>query len=147
MQCFYTDKPVDYDMVTSFSPEQTALIAPMEHERWVREHQVMGWRYGTDYETIFPVSGAEIPEAAAPGAKKSVTLFPKGTGEPDRKALREQFRMHKRSMDGHFSKEELLAHYEALPEEEKGKDYKPFNSMLKLIKQYDGLRIYQLYED
>ena len=55
--------------------------------------------------------------------------------------------MHKRAMDGQFSKEELLAHYEALPEEEKGKDYKPFNSMLKLIKQYDGLRIYQLYED
>ena len=29
-------------------------------------------------------------------------------------------------------------------EEEKGKDWEPFNSMLKLIKKFDGLRIYRL---
>ena len=129
LQCFYTDKPVDYDMISAFTPDQTAVIAPMEHERWVLEHQAMGWRYGTDYESM-PLSD-EIEASNE-------------TEEQCRKAMREQLRMHKRAMDGDFTEEELLAHYEALPEEEQGKDYKPFNTMLKLIKQFDGLRIYRL---
>ena len=61
-----------------------------------------------------------------------------------RKALREQLRMHKLTMDGEPKREEIIAHYEALPLEEREKDYKPFNSMLKLIKKFDGLRIYKL---
>ena len=42
---------------------------------------------------------------------------------------------------GQKFKTELI---EDLPEDEKGKDYRPFNSMLKLIKKFDGLRIYKL---
>ena len=34
--------------------------------------------------------------------------------------------------------------YAALPLEEREKDYEPFNSMLKLVKRFDGLRIYKL---
>ena len=52
--------------------------------------------------------------------------------------------MHKLAMDGKPSKEAIYAHYEELPLEEKKKDYEPFNSMLKLIKKFDGLRIYML---
>ena len=47
-------------------------------------------------------------------------------------------------MDGKPKRWEIFAHYEALPEEEKKKDFEPFNSMLKLIKKFDGLRIYRL---
>ena len=62
----------------------------------------------------------------------------------DEKALREQFRMHKLAMDGDLTSERVLEHYDNLSEDDKGKDWKPFNSMLKLIKKFDGLRIYRL---
>ena len=115
LRCFYTDRPVDYEMITSFTKEQTEVFAPMEHERWIREHISMGWIYGDVYEN-----------------------------EPDAKALREQLRMHKLAMDGNPTRDEIFAHYAELPLSEREKDYEPFNSMLKLIKKFDGLRIYKL---
>ena len=127
--CFYTDRPVDYEMVSRFSKEQLAVIAPLEHERWIREHISMGWVRGDLYET------AELPE-------EMIRQY--GDEATARKALREQLRMHKLTMDGEPKREEIYAHYEALPLEEREKDYKPFNSMLKLIKKFDGLRIYKL---
>ncbi len=127
--CFYTDRPVDYEMLTAFSPEQMAVIAPMEHERWVREHISMAWQHGDLYET------AELP---------AETLRRCGDERTARKALREQLRTHWLAMDGNPEESEIFAHFEALPEAEKGKDSEPFNSMLKLVKKFDGLRIYQL---
>ena len=120
--CFYTDRPVDYEMVTAFTPEQALQIAPLEHERWVREHQGMGWRCGTAYETL------PLPE----------------DNRKARRALREQLRCHKLAMDGDVTDEEVRAHFFSLPEEDQDKDWKPFNSMLKLLKKFDGLRIYKL---
>ncbi|MBQ1524638.1 MAG: hypothetical protein IIZ55_05840, partial [Firmicutes bacterium] len=129
LRCFYTDRPVDYDMITSFTPEQIGVFAPMEHERWVREHISMGWLKGDIYET------AAVPE----------DMIERNGSEKDaRRALREQLRMHKLAMDGDPSEEEIFAHYEALPLAEREKDYEPFNSMLRLIKKFDGLRIYSL---
>ena len=116
-------------MITRFTKEQTAIFAPMEHERWVREHIAMGWISGDLYET------ATIP---------ADILKQYGDENVARKALREQFRMHKLSMEGEPTQAEIFAHYEALPLEEREKDYEPFNSMLKLIKKFDGLRIYKL---
>ena len=58
--------------------------------------------------------------------------------------LREQFRMHELALDGDPSSEEIREHYFGLVKSEQEKDYRPFNSMLKLIKKYDGLRIYRL---
>lgn len=127
--CFYTDRPVDFEMVHEFTREQVATFAPMEHERWVREHISMGWTSGDLYET------AEIPE-------KMIAQY--GDEESARKALREQLHMHKLAMDGKPTTKEIYAHYKALPLEEKEKDYEPFNTMLKLIKKFDGLRIYKL---
>ncbi len=49
--CFYTDQPVGFEMVREFTEEDMAVIGPLEHERWLREHHDMGWRYGTDYAT------------------------------------------------------------------------------------------------
>ena len=129
IDCFYTDRPVDYDMVTEFTPEQAAVFAPMEHERWVREHISMAWRRGNLYET------AALPDEA---------LRRYGDEKVARKALREQLRMHALTMDGDPEEGEIFAHFEALPEVEKGKDSEPFNSMLKLVKKFDGLRIYKL---
>lgn len=124
IDCFYTDRPVDFEIVHEFTPEQTAIFAPMEHERWVREHQVMGWKHSEFYES----------DDAAKAVKGKVSSA----------ALREQLRVHKLAMDGELTKELVLDHYKGLDEKEQGKDWKPFNSMLKLIKKYDGLRIYKL---
>ncbi len=123
IHCFYTDRPVDYDMLMEFSPEEIRCIAPMEHERWVREHQAMGWRFGDDYEHV------PVPE----GNDERVW----------RKNLREQMRCHKQAMDGELTKAQIRRHYDNLPESEKEKDWVPFNSMLKLVRKFDGLRIYR----
>ena len=123
--CFYTDRPVDFEPVTHFSAKDAAIFAPMEHERWVREHQAMGWRYGTAYE-ILPLDVSPEDEKAA------------------RAALREQLRCHKLCMDRHLTHDEIRAHYQRLPHSYQSKDWKPFNRLLELLKKFDGLRIYRL---
>ena len=119
INCFYTDKPVDFDMLHAFRSSQIAVFAPMEHARWIREHRSMGWTHGTLYETA--------------------------TDDPEtQKALRERLRCHKLCMDGDPDEADIRAHYLTLSPEEQDKDWKPFNSMLRLIKKFDGLRIYRL---
>jgi len=131
--CFFTDKPVDFDMVGSFSQRELDTIAPMEHERWVREHISMGWKAGSDYETM-PLTPEDEQDAASG----------KVTEKGIRAGYREQMRMHRLSMNGNVSSKEIYAHYNELPDKEQGKDWKPMESMLRLIKKYDGLRIYRL---
>ena len=130
IDCFYTDRPVDFEMVEKFTPRQTAAIAPLEHRRWIHEHREMGWTYGDLYETC---ALPEIPDD--PDGKKKDKI---------RKAYREQLRMHKLAMDDFPTDREIEMHYHDLPTSEQGKDIKPFNKMLELIKLYDGLRIYKL---
>lgn len=120
--CFYTDKPVDFEMVKSFDAAQMNVIAPMEHERWVLEHRAMGWRFGTEYES----------------------LLGEGADKAARAALREQLRRHKLAMDGELDRERIREHFFSLSEEDQDKDWKPFDSMLRLLKKFDGLRIYKL---
>ncbi len=129
IDCFYTDKPVDYDMITEFTPEQAAVFAPLEHERWIREHQMMGWVYGKDYENV------PLPNNVKSDSPEGRAL---------RRALREQMRCHKLAMDGSVTTEDIHDHYLNLSEKDQDKDWKPFNSMLKLLKKFDGLRIYRL---
>ena len=126
IHCFYTDRQVDFDMLEEFTPQQILRFAPLEHERWLREHQSMGWRCGDLYEQ------APVPRDAD---EKSY-----------RAALREQTRCHKLVVDGELTKERILSHYrEHLSEYEKQKNYQPFNRMLKLMRKFDGVRIYQYY--
>jgi hypothetical protein len=67
-----------------------------------------------------------------------------GVGEKAwRKMLREQMRCHKQALDGELTKARILRHVDELSHDEKNKDWMPFNSMLKLVKKFDGLRIYQ----
>ena len=117
-----------YDMLKAFTPEMIDVFAPMELVRWVRDHQLSGWRAGDEYETL-PLP--EVPE----------------NEKAARRALREQLRRHKLTLNTDASEEEILAHYDTLSPEDQGKDWLPFNSMLKLLRKYDGLRIYQLSKD
>ena len=119
--CFYTDQPVDYEMLGRFTPEMAEAIAPLEHLRWVRDHEMMGWSAGDRYETLIP------------GADDSVKAD-----------LREQLRMHWNTLPPGSSDEKILKHYSTLPPEVQGKDSLPFNTLLRLLKKYDGVRIYRL---
>lgn len=120
--CFYTDRPVDYNLLDRFTAMHIEVFAPLEHERWIREHRAMGWSHGDFYLTV-PLEQEE-PE--------------------QRKALREQMRQHTLCMDSWEDENEIHIHYGQLSPEDQGKDWKPFNSMLKLLKKYDGVRIYKL---
>ncbi|MCR5116583.1 MAG: hypothetical protein K6A97_03650 [Lachnospiraceae bacterium] len=112
--CFYTDRPVDYPMLTNFTPEQVDIIAPLEHGRWVKDHRLYGWSHGDVYENSDE---------------------------------RERLRMHKYTMDGDITDKMIEEHYLALPYDEQGKDILPFETMLKLIKKFEGLRIYKIEDD
>lgn len=127
IECFYTDRPVDFEMVQKFSDRQTAVFAPLEHQRWIREHHEMGWSYGELYEKV------DLPDELDKEAQRK-----------RRKDYREQTRMHKLAMDGNPTDREIRIHYDRLSADDQDKDAEPFNCMLKLIKQYDGLRIYKL---
>ena len=131
INCFYTDKPVDFSLVTHFTEEQTDIIGALEHERWIHEKQNMDWQYNDIHRTL-PVEKLALSEGQS---EKEV-----------RKSLREQFRTHELMMEGNPSSEMIHEHYHLLTESDQEKDYMPFNSMLKLIKQFDGLRIYSLSE-
>ncbi len=46
LNCFYTDRPVDFELVEKFSEDDLKKIGPLEHQRWLQEHYDMGWTYG-----------------------------------------------------------------------------------------------------
>lgn len=105
---FYTDKPVAYEMLDSFTEKDMQLIGPMEHKRWVDEKISMGWNYETTYQ--------------------------KESDKKKQRSLREQTRTHALIIDD----------YHELAESEQNKDTEPMNCMLRLIEEYDGLRIYRI---
>ena len=123
VHCFYTDRSVDYDVLKKFTDEQLDVFAPMEYERWIYEREAMGWKCNDLYERV------PIPE-----------------GEDEysyRRKLREQMRYHKHLMSTKgITSKDIYRHYDELTDRDKVRDRKPFNSMLQLIKKYDGLRIY-----
>lgn len=47
-------------------------------------------------------------------------------------------------LDGELTEERIREHWLSLPEEYQGKDWKPFNKLLDLLREFDGLRIYRL---
>ncbi len=124
IHCFYTDRQVDFDMLEAFTQEQIQRIAPLEYERWLREHQSMGWRRGDLYERV------PVPHDADEMSYRA--------------ALREQMRCHKLIMDGKLTKEQIISHYQGyLSKYETQKNRLSFNNMLKLMRKFDGVRIYQ----
>ncbi|HPY64099.1 MAG TPA: hypothetical protein PL100_05560 [Bacillota bacterium] len=54
INCFYTDRAVDYEAVTRFTPADMEVIAEAEHRRWCDEKRDMGWQFGTDHVGKLP---------------------------------------------------------------------------------------------
>lgn len=74
--CFYTDKPVDFELVEKFTDEELVKIGQMEHQRWLQEHYDMGWTYGDPekekreperkHKDMIPgLEGSDVSEEAA----------------------------------------------------------------------------------
>lgn len=120
--CFYTDKAVAYELLDGFTERQMDVLGPLEHMRWVREKDSMGWHYDEEYlnQDLIIRSGM----VSADDLKKMKKAV---------KELRECTRTHSL----------LIPDYEELEEEEQNKDMQPMNLMLKLIEVYDGVRIYR----
>ena len=47
--CFYTDRPVEYEMLDRFTKAQMDVLGPLEHDRWRQEKLSMGWQLGSAY--------------------------------------------------------------------------------------------------
>lgn len=50
INCFFSDRQLDYPVVKAFTEEEVAKLAVDEHIRWVNEKVEMGWKYGTGYK-------------------------------------------------------------------------------------------------
>lgn len=112
--CFYTDKPVDFEVVDRFTEEDLAKIGPLEHRRWLQEHYDMGWSYGN------------------PDKEDRDYLRQHKDMIPDSDGLL------------YVTEEAAAANYKRLDKAEQDKDTEPMECMLALLKMYDGLRIYRL---
>lgn len=112
---FYTDRPVDFPLLETFSEKDCKKIGPLEHGRWVEEHMEMGWKYG-DYK----------------GDERELRRM-------HRDMISDELLIH-----GELTKEACDLHYKMLNKEEQDKDVKPMNAMLDLLNIFDGVRVYRL---
>lgn len=112
---FYTDREVDFDELTAFSEEQCLVFGPLEHERWLKEHIDMGWKFGN-----------------AAGDEREL------------KRIHKDMLDDSLLVSGDLTAEAASLHYKMLDMAERDKDIEPMNAMLELLKIYDGVRIYSL---
>lgn len=112
--CFYTDKPVDYEMVDYFSEDELSKIGVLEHRRWLQEHYDMGWEYGQPDKT------------ERESLRQHMDMLPGFRGWQD------------------VSLENAKKNYERLDQAEQDKDTEPMECMLTMLRMFDGLRIYRL---
>lgn len=147
LNAFFTNKEVDFEMIEEFSEDELKLIGPLEHRRWLREHFDMGWGYISEKELAGLV-------------KKETGIEDEGSKEfkTKLKAKRENLRLHpdmcstydymndyddKRGDSDEFIKQSE-ANYKILGKEIQDLDTLPMITMLNLLEEYEGLRIYRL---
>ncbi len=46
INCFYTNRPVEYEQLVEFSDDELAALAESEHGRWCAEKLALGWDFG-----------------------------------------------------------------------------------------------------
>ena len=46
IDCFYTDRPVEYEALTQFEDFELEVISKGEHDRWCEEKLALGWVFG-----------------------------------------------------------------------------------------------------
>lgn len=112
--CFYTDKFVDFELVTGFTEDELLKIGILEHKRWLQEHYDMGWVFGN--------------------SSKDEREYLR-----QHKDLIENF-----EGQYYVTDELAKKNYDRLDKAEQDKDTEPMECMLAMLKLFDGLRIYRL---
>lgn len=134
IDCFYTDRPVAYPLMDHFTDDDMSVIGPMEHERWLWVHHIMGWTYDDKYESFLEYKTDE-------NGKKTATT----ESELKCSIIREQTRTHKLMLkSGEYNKENAFKHYKNLEQSEKDKDTEPMNKLLDLLMLLDGVKFYSI---
>jgi hypothetical protein len=145
--CFYTDKPVVFEPVPHFEPEDLQKIGLPEHKRWLQEHVDMGWTFAEK---------SELEKLAKENVRKNTGLTDEESDEFQKAVkaeltrVREQRREHwdmiedYKSDQSEVSDEQAKKNYSRLNGEEQDKDTAPMECMLTLLKMFDGIRIYRL---
>lgn len=118
--CFYTDRSVDFELVTSFTSEQTLIIGRAEHRRWLQEHYDMGWTYG------------EPPKALRDCLRTHLDMIPDLSYDD----LNDSGCV--------ITPEMANINYGRLGKDEQDKDTEPMECMMAMMKMFDGIRIYRL---
>lgn len=62
--CFYTDRPVAYEMVKCFTNEELLCLGDFEHKRWEKEKHEMCWMPGGNIENKLKENKNELREMA-----------------------------------------------------------------------------------
>lgn len=62
--CFFTDRPVAYEMVTDFNEEELLYLGAVEHKRWEKEKKEMYWLPGKEVADVLKNNGNELREKA-----------------------------------------------------------------------------------
>lgn len=121
IDCFYTDRAVAYPPLDHFKDEDMDVIGPLEHERWLWVHHVMGWKYDEKYTTF---------------------------DKEEQGRIREMTRTHKLMLkNGPYLHDNMIKHYHDLPGEEQEKDTEPMNKLLGLLSMLDGVKFYRLSQE
>lgn len=115
IDCFYTDKDVDHELLEAFTEEEAIKIGILEHRRWLQEHYDMGWSYG------------EPDKQERELVRLHKDMIPSVDSE-----------------EIIVSQEEARQNYYRLDKEEQDKDIEPMECMLAMLKVFDGVRIYRL---
>lgn len=133
INCFYTSRSVDYEVLTDFSKEEIRQLAILEHERWMREKTEMGWLYGKYYITEESSDPTDEPATVGELLELYRSL---GAGE-------------KHSVRKGFAIRELCRHHkdivplDKLTEEDILKDTEPMRCIIKLLNIIEGIQIYR----
>ena len=118
IDCFYTDKAVDFEMLEHFAPEQLNTIGAMEHQRWLQEHFDMGWDF--------------------------IEFSPEAKAGRERNRLHWDMIPTNEITGADIPLSQARAHHVRLNGEEQDKDTEPMECMLSMLRLYDGVRIYRL---
>lgn len=133
INCFYTSRNVDYDILTDFSKEEIEKLALLEHDRWINEKTEMGWQYGTYYlaqesddSDNRPYTLGDLIKVYQNLAKGDKIRIWKDFG------IRELCRRHKD-----------LVSLDKLTETDILKDTEPMRCIVKLLNIIEGIHIYR----
>lgn len=73
IDCFYSSKDLDYPVVTDINrllysnyKDNREFLCREEHVRWVKEKLALGWKYGTDYNSVEERNRKKIHKCLVP---------------------------------------------------------------------------------